>query len=425
MENRVQCPACKKSIVPIKARIKKKDILLKSRVALVVTMVIGLLVAISGLAIFIKSGLSSLGWIGIIIAVLGSLFSIGLFIRHVRGREFEENSQECPLCGHQWIEQGNQVNDPDGLEQFFTDFESQRAIFEQLISETHLSKNILIIHGIGGVGKSTLLKMYQLSCRRRNIPVALASGDETPSSIDVLVNWVGDLSRDSITLQTFQKTLSRYRTIQAKVEAEAKKTSSISSMGKASVGMVTESIPLIGSLVGTIGSESTEFFIDWLHGFLSSSDLEFYLNPAERLDSDFLSDLGHASSKQRIVLLMDTYERMNALNSWMGNLAQRLPENVLLVIAGRSIPDWNRTWTGWIAIAIIVELLGMAPDTLRELVGRYHALIRAGDPDPEQVEAIVQFARRLPLVATTVVQLWTRYGIEDFQTYDHKYLPIS
>jgi hypothetical protein len=57
----------------------------------------------------------------------------------------------------------------------------------------------------------------------------------------------------------------------------------------------------------------------------------------------------------------------------------------------------------------------MTPDDLSTLVYRYYAYIRNGDPDPKQVEAIVQFARGLPIVATTVVQLWVRYGAEDFQ----------
>ncbi len=66
--------------------------------------------------------------------------------------------------------------------------------------------------------------------------------------------------------------------------------------------------------------------------------------------------------------------------------------------------------------AEIVELKEMTPDNIRTLVHRYYTHIRGGDPDPKQVEAIVQFARGLPMVATTVVQLWVKYGLEDFQT---------
>src|SRR2546425_11606545 len=64
----------------------------------------------------------------------------------------------------------------------------------------------------------------------------------------------------------------------------------------------------------------------------------------------------------------------------------------------------------------IIELKEMTPDDIGTLVHRYYAYIRSGVPDPKQVEAIVQFARGLPMVATTVVQLWVKYHLEDFQT---------
>ena len=35
--------------------------------------------------------------------------------------------------------------------------------------------------------------------------------------------------------------------------------------------------------------------------------------------------------------------------------------------------------------------------------------MRGGEPDPQQVEAIIQFARGLPMVVTTAVQLWIKY----------------
>ena len=156
--------------------------------------------------------------------------------------------------------------------------------------------------------------------------------------------------------------------------------------------------------------------MDWLHGFLSKPDMEFYLDPAKRLDDDFLSDLAHVAARQRLVLMTDTYEQMTALDDWMRELTRRLPKNVLLVIASRTVPEWDRAWQDWMGKSEIVELKEMTPGDLRTLVQRYYAYIRGGDPDPKQVEAIVQFARGLPMVATTVVQLWVMYGAEDFQT---------
>jgi ATP/maltotriose-dependent transcriptional regulator MalT len=50
------------------------------------------------------------------------------------------------------------------------------------------------------------------------------------------------------------------------------------------------------------------------------------------------------------------------------------------------------------------------------LIRRYYATMRGGEPDPAQVEAIIRFARGLPMVVTSAVQLWVKYGMEDFQS---------
>jgi ATP/maltotriose-dependent transcriptional regulator MalT len=304
------------------------------------------------------------------------------------------------------------------LIQIYTDTEVALQALEQLVREKNLPKRLLVIHGLGGVGKSTLLKMYAYFCHSHRIPVALVASEEAPSPVDVLAKWADDLSHDDVALPVFQRTLTHFRTIQAKVEAEAASSQLASHLGKAAaqtvIGLATSAIPIVGPLVGAVASTSAEAFVDWLHSFLTKPDLELYLDPVKRLTSDFLSDLANVASRQRIVLMADTYEQMTALDDWMRELARRLHENVLLVIAGRTVPDWGRAWQTWMVNAEIVELEEMTPDNLRALVRSYYARIRRGDPDPQQVEAIVQFARGLPLVATTVVQLWVKYGVEDF-----------
>jgi len=310
------------------------------------------------------------------------------------------------------------------LTKFYTNSEHALNLFEQLTTATTPPKHLFVIHGIGGVGKSTLLKMYALSCHKHLIPVAIVASEEAPSPVDVLAAWTDDLSHNDITLPVFQKTLNHYRAIQAKVEAEAKKTHQAgfqlaSELGKTAaktaITIAASAIPVVGPLVGAVGGQSAGVFVDWLRSFLSKPDTDLYLDPAGRLDADFLSDLTRVTARQRIVLMVDTYEQMTAMDDWMRELARRLPKNVLLVIASRAVPAWDRAWQEWMGKTEIFEMKEMSAADLRTLVRRYYAYIRSGDPDPRQVETIVQFARGLPMVATTVVQLWVKYGAEDFQ----------
>jgi predicted ATP-dependent serine protease len=121
------------------------------------------------------------------------------------------------LFGQQLAPQS--TDEESDLEKFYTDSEHARQVFEQLATSTTLPKRILVIHGLGGVGKSTLLKMYALTCRKYHIPSGLVASEEALSAVDVLAEWEGDLNRDGITLPTFQMTLNHYRAIQAKKEA--------------------------------------------------------------------------------------------------------------------------------------------------------------------------------------------------------------
>ncbi len=147
------------------------------------------------------------------------------------------------------------------LEKFYTDSEHARQVFEQIVTAASLPKRILVIHGLGGVGKSTLLKIYALTCRKHHIPVALVASEEARSSVDVLAEWETDLSHDGIALLTFQKTLNHYRAIQAKVEAEANKGPHAASqiagtmgktVAKTAINMAASAIPVVGPLVGAV-----------------------------------------------------------------------------------------------------------------------------------------------------------------------------
>jgi tetratricopeptide (TPR) repeat protein len=302
------------------------------------------------------------------------------------------------------------------LQSYFTDVDYLRELFKRWLAAPALPRRMLVIHGVGGVGKSSLLRMFRLHCKGIGVPVALASGDEQKSALEVLTRWADDLKTDGVALPTFTKALRHYRTLLGTVESKAAKMAKnlAKDVAKTVIETVTSTIPGIGPLVGKLGVMSAEALIDWLSGFLKQPDIDLLLNPDKKLTADFLADLGKVADRRRIVLMLDTFEQMTALEDWAREVAQQLPANVLLVIAGRALPNWDRAWAGWMANAQVEELRPMSEDDMRELVRRYYATLRGGEPDPKQVEAIIRFARGLPMVVTSAVQLWVKYGVEDF-----------
>ena len=321
------------------------------------------------------------------------------------------------------------------LQSYFTDMDPLRGMFKDFVSAEKLPKRLIVLHGVGGVGKSSLLRMFRLHCKSEKIPVALASGDDAKSVLDVITRWMEDLKEDGVKFSSLYKTLESYRAIQAKVEDQARKSQNkvadiagkaasktAEAAGGALLGAAIGSIvpgvgTAIGGMVGSaVGGMGVEALTDWLRGFLDKSSIDLLLDPAKKLTSDFLEDLAKAAEKKRIVLLLNTYEQMSALEDWVGEVAQKIHPNGLMVIAGRKLPDWNRVWSGWMMNAQVEELKPMTEDIMRQLIRRYYATMRGGEPDPAQVEAIIKFARGLPMVVTSAVQLWVKYGVEDFQS---------
>ncbi len=304
------------------------------------------------------------------------------------------------------------------LAEFFTDVEHLRNAFKDAVAAPTLAKRLFVIHGVGGVGKSSLLRMFRLYCKSVNVPVALASGDEAKSAFDILARWTADLKADGVACPLFSKMYDHYRALQAKVETEAGKIAgqAVKGAAKTVIETAASTVPGIGPLLGKLGGTSVEALADILlsRGF-KRPDIDLLLDPTKKLTDDFLDDMNKAADKQRVVLMLDTFEQMTALEDWARDIAQRLPSNMLFVIAGRALPNWSRTWDSWQKNAYVEELKPMTEDVMRELIRRYYATMRGGEPDPIQVEAIIHFARGLPMVVTSAVQLWVKYGVEDFQ----------
>ena len=307
------------------------------------------------------------------------------------------------------------------LEALFTNTEHLRQLFQEFVTAQNLPKRLLIIHGVGGGGKSTLLKMFRLFCKKQAIPVGFVSVDEAKTGVEMLSGLSDEFGKSGVKLPEFIAAFQRYQAIQAKVEEKLRAgQNKLANAGKASakVALETAATAVLGPLGSVVGGMSADALTDWLFGFLTKPDVDFYLNPLKLLTQQFVADLAKTAAKKRVTLMFDTYEQIGTLDDWVRELARAAHGNILFVIATRSFRGeaWERDWPGCLMQARFEELRPMEDEHLRDVISRYYQAMRGATPDPAQVEAVVKFSRGLPLVATTAARLWAAYDHTDFQT---------
>jgi tetratricopeptide (TPR) repeat protein len=325
--------------------------------------------------------------------------------------------------------------DPHGLEAYFTNVDDLRQAFRARLSMPLLDKRLFVLHGPGGIGKSSLLLMLEKDALQAQVPVAFASIEqdealststseaERQGEIGILLRWEADLKSCSIYLHTFARVYKEYQAIKRKVEQKAREarptpSSTVAMAGKEIVAGAAELFLPIGARLVSAAISALGIPVDvWLRRQKFSEDeISLYLDPSKKLTAAFLQDMAQVASLHRPVLLLDTFELMTTLDSWIRNLAHDLHPNVLLVIAGQQIPDWNRNrlWPGWLAHADVQELTPMIPAVTRELITKYYKTLLPGEPDPALVNAIVSFAGGLPLIVTTAVNILTTFHATNF-----------
>jgi hypothetical protein len=202
--------------------------------------------------------------------------------------------------------------DGEGVAAYFTGADEARAAFTRALESKCLDKRVFVVHGVGGVGKSSLLRMFRLHCHQRSVPVGLAAEDEAQTSIDVLVKWSEDMKSAGVRLTAFSKTLDRYLGAQANADKQpARIWSALGDAAGAGVG---------GAVVGLgpaaiLGAAAGQASIEWLTRAMSGRDRDLLLAPSRELTSDFVEATSEAASKRRLVLMLDAFEKSSTKTS--------------------------------------------------------------------------------------------------------------
>jgi hypothetical protein len=104
-----------------------------------------------------------------------------------------------------------------------------------------------------------------------------------------------------------------------------------------------------------------------------------------------------AAQENRSVILLDTYEKLSPLDGWLREVfLPQLPENILLVLSGRSrlSAGW-RTDPGWNTLIHTLPLRNLSPEESRLYLTRRHV-------SQEQHQAVLDFTRGHPLALSLV-----------------------
>ncbi|HEY5143609.1 MAG TPA: ATP-binding protein, partial [Solirubrobacteraceae bacterium] len=116
-------------------------------------------------------------------------------------------------------------------------------------------------------------------------------------------------------------------------------------------------------------------------------------------DPDALEDaLAGAQDAERPLLVLDTYERMTALDGYLRRrLLPRMPEHAVVLIAGRAAPDPAWSHGGWETLTVQLELGALADAEALELL--HAAGVRRG-----RARSIAAWAGGSPLALTLAAE---------------------
>lgn len=298
------------------------------------------------------------------------------------------------------------------LEAFYTNSEAELESLRALVTGPVPASRIVMIHGTSGVGKSSLLWMFRLFCRRQpHVSVALGEGR---SAIELLRRFAEDLEDTGVLVPRFRAKLRELGRIQAhvkeKVDDLLKATVKLGGQVASAAATLT---PYTALAAPFLGSEAAANLVS---SILTKTDHDLYLRPLEALTKAFTDDM-YAVRGRRVALLIDTYEQAKAINDWVANFVFGLPESVVVVIAGRETPasmlspSWEQIRPSGMTEVLVEKLKPLEDSDLRLLVQKYfRGKSRGEDPDPAQVEKLLRFSGGLPLIVTTAVDLWAARG---------------
>ncbi|RJQ72276.1 hypothetical protein D5S17_26345 [Pseudonocardiaceae bacterium YIM PH 21723] len=287
----------------------------------------------------------------------------------------------------------------------------QLTHFEQnldLGADDPARRSLFVVHGNGGVGKTSLTKQFRLLAQERGYLTGYADEDDfdVPGMLEAIAQ---DFLRQGVKCKTLSQLLTNYRDRWEQLLADPDLSEDVvSHFAKGSVRVAAElarQIPLIGPLTALANPETMATKADRLTSELAKkirnrNTAELIINPDRELTRAFLHDLGGLTRNRPIALFLDTFERTGShLEPWLLTLRKgsygTLPANVIITITGRKPLDANR-WSDHLHERVDFPLEVFSEQEARQL------LAEQGVVDPAVVDTIMTESGRLPIWLATL-----------------------
>nr|BFD88256.1 tetratricopeptide repeat protein [Streptomyces sp. Xyl84] len=272
-------------------------------------------------------------------------------------------------------------------------------------SETDPAAYLFHVRGVGGVGKSTLLRQWQETARRAGAVTAVVDEGDVHSVPQALEELARQLARQDGPLKEFDRAADQYRRDQ-EAAAEAAPASAPAGDGGTSVSsrVVAQAalgaaslIPGAGVVTAMTNPDTAAQGLDRLRAGVRARGRRGRERDTATLTRAFITELGRLCDRHRwVVLFLDTWEETaRYLDEWLRDVLADafgpLPLNVMVVLAGRDALA-EREW------AVLREDVQDIPlDVFTEAETRT-LLATRGITEPAVVEAVWQLSMGLPLL---------------------------
>ena len=297
----------------------------------------------------------------------------------------------------------------------FTGRQAELNTFRRLLPAENSDYAILHIYGVGGIGKSSLLRQFRRIAQEFGYPVAVVDM-QVHFSVDEILRSIREQVAQSSdrAFADFDRALDMFNDVKSKLQG------AVGSLASGVVSGLREGVPLgLGALaVDTIGEEQMKA---WLYRHLPRANADLYLHGERILTEKLILGLNQLTEANgsKLIIIFDTYEQSSqAQDDWLRDtmLDSNLSSNVLVVIAGRD-PLPGR-WHEWRNILLSRQLQRFTEEEACEY------LHKRGITDPVLIEALQGFTERLPwaLAMATDTPSVSNMTAADFGSASHRHV---